>query len=92
MSTGVNMAIDATVRDGLLPFYGASYVAAALAVIVIYSSLPDTSRGTIVPGAPVVGRGWSFEPSWLTKLRFTVQGWKISHEGWMKVYPQNRFW
>ena len=70
------------------------YVVGALAVLGLSFILPDSSRGKVLSGAPVVGRRWFFEPAWFTKLRFTVQGWEISHEGWLKVGFQfmRRYW
>jgi hypothetical protein len=37
------------------PFHFAAYLLVALVILVIYYSIPDTSRGKILPGAPVVG-------------------------------------
>jgi hypothetical protein len=66
-------------------FKSTAYIWISLASLVIYYSIPNTGGGKVLPGAPVVGAKSIFEPAWLTKLRFTSQGWQISHEGWLKV-------
>ncbi|KAL2816441.1 cytochrome P450 [Aspergillus cavernicola] len=73
------------------PFYYATSLWVAFAILTIYYSIPDTSRGKILPGAPVVGRKSILEPAWFTKLRFTVQGWEIAHRGWSKKFRNSSF-
>jgi hypothetical protein len=66
-------------------FQFAAYVSSILIILGIYYSIPETSRGKILPGTPIVGLKSIFEPAWFTKLRLTFQGWSMSHEGWVKV-------
>lgn len=39
------------------------------------------SRYQKVPGAPIVGAKFPFEPRWLTRLRFYSSGWDIIQKG-----------
>lgn len=62
------------------------FLLASIALVwVILSTLFKFSKHTLVPRAPVVGRKWWFEPLFVTRYRFVLNGWSITKEGWQAV-------
>ncbi|KAI1415436.1 cytochrome P450 [Hypoxylon sp. FL1857] len=63
------------------------YIFAGLAIaIVALGDLPSIgSRYRRVLGAPIIGAKSRFEPSWLTRYRFTLSGWAIVKDGWKDI-------
>ncbi|POS78831.1 ent-kaurene oxidase [Diaporthe helianthi] len=52
---------------------------------VLITKARNSTKYTIIPGTPIVGRKWKYEPAWLTRYRFVTNGWDITKEGWEKV-------
>ncbi|KAK3367922.1 cytochrome P450 [Podospora didyma] len=53
-----------------------------LPVCLILCRIIGRARYSTVASAPVVGRGWRFEPLFLTRYRFLLGGWAITRDGW----------
>lgn len=74
---------------GLLADFGpvAQLVLAGLFILcpVLIAYARSCTKYTTITGAPVVGKKWKYEPSWLTRYRFVTGGWEVAQEGWQKV-------
>lgn len=71
---------------------GQSILLALLIVCpVLIAKARNSTKYTIVRGAPIVGRKWKYEPGWLTRYRFLTGAWEITKEGWEKVRPHVSF-
>jgi hypothetical protein len=53
--------------------------------VALVSQALNLAKHTLIPGLPVVGRKWSFEPLFITRFRFILNGWAITREGYLKV-------
>lgn len=62
------------------------FLLASIALVwVLLLTLFKCSKHTLVPRASVVGRKWWFEPLFVTRYRFVLNGWSITKEGWQAV-------
>ena len=64
--------------------YTINAVFAILAIFLVWRYF-DPYSGTLVPGAPVVGAGSTFEPLFITRYRFTLGCASIVRNNWRKV-------
>lgn len=66
------------------------FLLASIALVwVILPTLFKFSKHTLVSRAPVVGRKWWFEPLFVTRYRFILNGWSITKEGWQTVSSES---
>lgn len=50
-------------------------------VFVLLSTESWFCKHVLIPGLPVAGRRWAFEPLFVTRFRFVLGGWQITREG-----------
>lgn len=66
--------------------FRSTYVCVILALVALsFIKFFGATRGKALPGVPIVGSKWWFEPVFITKCRFAKSGWSIVYEGYTKV-------
>jgi hypothetical protein len=64
--------------------YTINLIFAIVTILVVFRYF-DPYSGTLVPGAPVVGARYRFEPLFITRYRFTLGCASIVSNNWRKV-------
>lgn len=66
--------------------FRSTYVCFILTLVALsFIKFFGATRGKALPGVPIVGSKWWFEPVFITKCRFATSGWSIVYEGYTKV-------
>ena len=56
-----------------------------VAFVLVYAFFPDLNRSHILPGLPIAGRKWRFEPRLITRYRAVAGHFDIVTEAVKKV-------
>ncbi|KAF4635644.1 hypothetical protein G7Y89_g2444 [Cudoniella acicularis] len=55
-----------------------------LLLIVLLQRFGSRNKYTRLTNAPVAGKYWRWEPDFITRYRFVLNGWAVVHKGWSK--------